>query len=373
VPKTQVLISSTGIVKLYPKFGGACESYVSDVASMISLKDLDFRIASDYRPGYKFADHCIPVHSPIDSFPLPPWKSALAHMIGGSLTAAAVLKSQADVIHLNEEVSAAIVTSLDKSAAKVVTLHNPPPELGHVDGSGERALRHGGFAFQKDTVYDGCDAVIALNSLVKSFLVKQGVPESKISLIPLPVDTGSITPGDRHLKSGREILFVGRIESRKRVDVLIRAVSKLPSSNLTVVGDGVEKPHLEALARSLGAADRVRFVGKVGQDQLMNAYRRADMFVLPSLLETSPRVVIEAAAAGLPVVLPDVPLYDFFRPHRFVSWFKDDGSLVDTLGSLCGDSVMLRQLGENARRFAVENVSYETTSQKLVDLYLKLS
>lgn len=110
------------------------------------------------------------------------------------------------------------------------------------------------------------------------------------------------------------VLSVSRLVPEKKVDVLIRAVAavrdRLPGSRLVVVGDGPERPGLEALAYALGIAEHVGFAGN--QPQPLAWYRSADLFVSASLFEGLPNAVLEAAAAGLPLVLSDIPMHRSF-------------------------------------------------------------
>jgi len=100
---------------------------------------------------------------------------------------------------------------------------------------------------------------------------------------------------------------VGRLGGEKRVDVLIRAMAELDSS-LDVVahvyGEGPQRDELERLAAELGAGHRVRFQGAVRDVQA--AYGSMDVFVMPSARESSSNALIEAQAAGVPVIVTDV-------------------------------------------------------------------
>jgi glycosyltransferase involved in cell wall biosynthesis len=100
------------------------------------------------------------------------------------------------------------------------------------------------------------------------------------------------------------LLYSGRLVKPKRVHVLLEAVALLAGQGLrpalTIVGDGPERRALEAQAESLGIASQVRFSGAVGFDEALNAYRSADVLVLPSTRsEGWPKVVAEAMAYGL--------------------------------------------------------------------------
>lgn len=119
-------------------------------------------------------------------------------------------------------------------------------------------------------------------------------------------------PGDRVAARARFglddtpiILSVGRLDSReayKGQDRVIRALPALPGVGFLIAGDGDDRPRLEALARSEGVADRVRFLGQVEDGALPDLYRAADVFALPSTGEGFGIVFLEAMACGTAAV-----------------------------------------------------------------------
>ncbi len=101
---------------------------------------------------------------------------------------------------------------------------------------------------------------------------------------------------------GLHLVFVGRLAPVKGLRVLIEAIGALddPAVRLTIVGDGSERAALEAMAVPLG--DRIRFTGYQSQDEVAAILATANAFVLPSFAEGVPVVLMEALAAGLPVI-----------------------------------------------------------------------
>ncbi len=109
-------------------------------------------------------------------------------------------------------------------------------------------------------------------------------------------------------RTGNRIVFVGRVTGEKRIDVLLRAASLLPSTlewELEIVGDGDQRHHLERLAAQLGIAGKVTFTGRVTDAELKAAYTRATVLAMPSTAELQSIVTMEAMASGLPVVGAD--------------------------------------------------------------------
>lgn len=143
---------------------------------------------------------------------------------------------------------------------------------------------------------------------------RMAVAPAGITVVPPGVGADFFQPreerpqGDPRLR----LLTVSRLSQytrRKNVDGVCEALALLPELPLhyTVVGDGDDRPRLEARARELGVAERVAFRGALGRGELLEAYRRADLFVLAS--KASPKdvegfgiVYIEASASGVPVL-----------------------------------------------------------------------
>jgi glycosyltransferase involved in cell wall biosynthesis len=98
------------------------------------------------------------------------------------------------------------------------------------------------------------------------------------------------------------VLFVGRFYRRKRVDILLRAAALLPDVDFRIVGNGPCAPALHALARELKLDGRVAWLGDVTRGQLAAEYNRAAVFCLPSVQEGFGIVLLEAMAAGKPIV-----------------------------------------------------------------------
>ena len=105
-------------------------------------------------------------------------------------------------------------------------------------------------------------------------------------------------------------MFAGRLVREKGLDVLIKALAKLPLDipwRLILAGDGPEWTGLAALAGRLNIADRVQVRGWVDRAELPALIREADVFVLPSRVDGTPSALLEAMAAGLPVIGTKVP------------------------------------------------------------------
>ena len=151
--------------------------------------------------------------------------------------------------------------------------------------------------------------VIALTRHEASFLASLGVEPGRIAVIPNGIDLSEFPgPVPAHRPSaGTTGLFVGRLDpSQKGLEPLVRAVAALPPSSgfrLRIVGeDWGGRQGVLRLASRLDVADRIALVGCVSRTALLREYADADLLVLPSRFEPFGIVLLEAMAAGLPVV-----------------------------------------------------------------------
>ncbi len=142
----------------------------------------------------------------------------------------------------------------------------------------------------------------------KRGLMALGIPELKVDVIPIATDIVLFSQVDRSLALSDEILTVTRLEREKGVDVLLHAFVEVqkarPQTSLVIVGDGSLRTAYERMARRLGIGSSVLFVGKEADVKPFLA--RAGMYVQPSRFEGWGLAVIEAAAAGMPIVMSDV-------------------------------------------------------------------
>lgn len=175
------------------------------------------------------------------------------------------------------------------------------------------------------------------------------------------------------LPRGGRLLYLGRINWKKGIDRLIRALTAVPDALLRVVGPDEEgqRAALRALAREVGVADRVTFEETVHGGEKWALLAGADLLVLPSLHENWGMVVSEALGVGTPVVVTEtVGAAELVRRH-------DAGAVVEgspealaaAIRTLLADPARRTAMGERARRVVRTQYSREVVARRMAELY----
>jgi len=220
--------------------------------------------------------------------------------------------------------------------------------------------------------------VIALTSVEAESLVRLGVPSDRIRIIPNGVDLKEFAglPPRRPNGDTTELLFVGRCYPRQKgLEYLVKALPFLRSREsirLTIVGEdwgGV--PMLRSLATALGVERQIVFKGALPRDEVIQAYASADIFVLPSLFEPFGIVLLEAMAAGLPVVASSVGgIVDVVADGKTGLLIPPakPSALAAGLEQLISDASLRARMAEEARR-RVSAYSWDLIVPRIVEVY----
>jgi glycosyltransferase involved in cell wall biosynthesis len=205
------------------------------------------------------------------------------------------------------------------------------------------------------------DRVIVPSRYLARWVVGWGVPAEKIVVIYNAVEpVDGVEPLPVPLKTPIKAVTVGRLIPLKRVDGLLEALKELPDLGLVVVGDGPERLRLERRARELGVSDRVYFAGQRSKKEALGLMAACDLFVLNSVHEGFPHVVLEAMALGLPVVAtaaggtPEV-----VRDGETGLLVPLNGELTGALKRVVNDYHLRQVLSQRARHWVCQNLSAE--------------
>jgi glycosyltransferase involved in cell wall biosynthesis len=149
--------------------------------------------------------------------------------------------------------------------------------------------------------------VRVVNGTVRKQLMRRGIPEDKITLVPsFYLDAQKLTP-DATIAKSFDLVTACRLVKNKNIDALLDVLVNLPMLRLLIIGDGPERAALEIRARKISLSSRITFAGWLPTaDDVYRAMQRGRVFVMPSRSEGGPRALLEAIALKLPVVTTDV-------------------------------------------------------------------
>jgi glycosyltransferase involved in cell wall biosynthesis len=228
--------------------------------------------------------------------------------------------------------------------------------------------------FEKITmkpILKNAHAVLALTEDMRKKL--KCIYDTQIYVIPNGIDLESykdITVNPDKKPIVRKILFVGRLNPVKGIQYLIQAMKivhdRMPNTRLILVGEGVERERLEVLSIQLGIQKYVQFIGKVPHERVQANMQQADIFVLPSLSEGFPNVILEAMACGLPVIasrvggIPDIITND---TNGYLVEVKDIMDMANKILFLLSDDALRKKISDNnqhlVKKYAWDNVIFE--------------
>jgi glycosyltransferase involved in cell wall biosynthesis len=210
------------------------------------------------------------------------------------------------------------------------------------------------------------DAMLAYSQRGAEEYAALGFPREKIFVAHNSVSPKPVTNYQLPITNPRPtILFVGRLQARKRVASLLRACAEMESTpRLLIVGDGPERAVLESLAKEVYPS--AEFIGAKHGVELKPYFEQADLFVLPG---TGGLAVQEAMSYGLPVIVAkgDGTQDDLVRDGN--GWQiqpEDYGVLVSAMKNALSDRARLRKMGEESFRI----VSEEINLQKMADVFV---
>ena len=229
-------------------------------------------------------------------------------------------------------------------------------------------------------------SVLLVNSTpAKHSAIKAGLADQRVFFLPNVVDLASFDleferwPAEPEEQGGLVALAVARLISVKRLDLFIKALSLArknePGLRGVIVGDGPERESLQHLAAELGlSSPALTFLGQ--QDNIPQILSQAAFLVLTSDQEGFPNVILEAMAAGLPVITtPAGEAGIIVQDHStgYVVPFNDVGTLADQMTVLSRSQDLRKSLGENGRKLVEQRYSFEALAGRLDFLYQEIA
>lgn len=202
-------------------------------------------------------------------------------------------------------------------------------------------------------------SIVTLSESSKTELVHDlGFRPDRVAVVPPGIDA-RFTPGDGDRTPHPSLVAVGRLVPVKRYDQLIRSVARVmethPGLELVIVGEGYERPLLEELIAELGLGDTVKLTGHLGDEEVLDLYRRSWAVVSASAREGWGMTITEAAACGTPSVVTRIAGHvDAVADGVSGLLYDTEDDAVATLGRFLDDEVLRKDLAAGALNRAAE-------------------
>lgn len=222
----------------------------------------------------------------------------------------------------------------------------------------------------KEVARTETDHFLAVTNVAKQTLIKEGVSENKITVVPMGVDLSRFKPAKTQRKKAKNILFVGRLVPEKGIGELLSAYAAEkfhnPQLTLTLIGSGP----LKNKCLAAGA-----IVKQASYQQIHREYKNADIFILPSKPtqtweEQYGMVLIEAMACGLPIITTNTPvLHEVCGPAALYFLPGDSLQLSSQLHALINDDQLRSKLSQTSLKLAMQRYDHRKIAKQIQKVY----
>ena len=296
-------VFQTKVAQVSPRFApfiGGIETHVEEISTRLCNLGVDIEILTTD------PSHSLPDEEVIHGIKVRRFKSwAPADSYYFSTTLSRFLKNHSsdyDIVHAHSlHAIPAYYASMSKKRNKLIV-------TTHYHGGGHtffRNLLHVPYRFIIRGILVRADEIICVSRSEKDLLTSRfEINNSKIVVIPNGIDLTEFQKLTKNANKSNTILYVGRLEKYKRIDVIVKALKELDdSTRLEIVGAGPYHEKLLTLINRLGLKSRVAIVQDLTREELLTAYGSAGVFVMPSKYEAYGITVAEALAAGTPCIV----------------------------------------------------------------------
>ncbi|MCW1292451.1 MAG: glycosyltransferase family 4 protein [Candidatus Parvarchaeota archaeon] len=221
-------------------------------------------------------------------------------------------------------------------------------------------------------VTEKADIVVAVSERTKEEIVKfYNINPNKIRVIYNGINVNQFKTD----KKKKFVLYVGRLTPQKGVDHLIRAfkiATKFTNDTyLIIAGDGPDRDYLLNLTISLNLQDKVIFLGRVSDEELVDLYAKASVFVMPSVSEPFGITALEAAASKTPTIISKQSGVKEVLDSAITVDFWDEYALADYIHGLLSYPYVKEELGEALYR-KVTTLSWDAVADRYIEVYNEL-
>ena len=235
-------------------------------------------------------------------------------------------------------------------------------------------LKRGGHIYA--STFQHCDGVIAICDYNRNRLTEMGCPRKKLIDLPNSIDMDRFHYIPRKPDKVLQIVTTARLHPDKNILFALRVMKSLHDDGhaftYSIIGDGEQRPDVEAQVKKHGLANQVRLLGTCSQDEVAEHLRQADLFFLPSRNEAFPVSLLEAQATGLPAVTTNVAGTAEAIIDGETGYLVQSNNLADAkekLNLLINDRDLLHRMGKNARSFVASQFDASVMMKRCAKLY----
>ena len=395
------------VMVLCPSQTGKAHVEAQDGVKVVYLKAQELKLYPDQ------------IHKPVKKTRLTVgnWQLKIGYQHGfrialspGKAVAVALEEFRPDVVHVQVQDligQAAVRWARQNGTPVVSTEHNQPEVLVRPLGVPKALARPieaalSAYFVHRQNLSDF--ATMPTQDAIKNLIMTQG-KEFKVPVAAVSngVDLSNFKPGkapaEIYKKYGldakaRTVLYIGRVDPEKRVDLVLEAYARMArrdnervsenapqdegqrktATQMVIVGDGVAKAKLQQQAKRLGIAHEVHFLGRAVPPELYELYKVGDVFATASEIETQGIVLIEAAATGLPLIAVDKgAVREVCQNERngYLCRPGDVEQMSEAMAKILGDTKLRKKFSENSLKIAAEH-DFEHTLEQFENIYARV-
>lgn len=280
---------------------------------------------------------------------------------------------QHDIIHVHDWMTYEAGINARKVSKKPLVAHihatefdrtggNPNPHISHIEYEGLNAA----------------DKIIANSNYTKNNIINAyNIPEHKIEVVHWGIDDIEQGTYESPLsKNNHLILFLGRITLQKGPDYFIETARKVldhePNTTFVIVGDGDMLPRIVNRAAELNISDKIIFTGRLSGKQVYDAFRAADLYVMPSVSEPFGLVALESLKNGTPVLISKQSGVSEVLHHALKADFWNIDDMTNQIVSVLRHQPLKHELTQNGTREVQKRTIYEP-AKKILNIYQSLT
>ncbi|MCL4399462.1 glycosyltransferase family 4 protein [Candidatus Parvarchaeota archaeon] len=276
-----------------------------------------------------------------------------------------------DIIHANDWLTAKAGIMLKQILHKPLILTMHSTEYDRTAGNPWPLILD-----EEKKAVSSADIVIAVSERLKQEIAQTyGIRESEIMVIHNAIDSSRFEPVHASRRN-KIILYVGRLSPQKGVDNLIKAFKIVSGRDdealLYIVGDGSELPKLVHMAIDLGVADKVRFFGRIPDDDIEYMYSAASIFVMPSVSEPFGITALEAVASMTPTIISKQSGVSEVIKNVFKVDFWDSKAMADIILGIIKYPGVKEVMPREAYR-EITPITWDHVSEMFIAVYNRIT